>query len=133
MRLRPWVLTVAGLSFSLAISAQPPLDLVDPWKGEPVTPKGLDKRDPWLDASRKPIDNRDPWDDTLKVLPEIRDPWRDRSMEVGSAADPSDPWERNIPTAAFPPVRGGDVVRLTPRYVPKAPRVPIPTAAFPLL
>ncbi len=133
MRLRPWVLTLAGLSFSLTGAAQPPLDLVDPWKREPITPKRLDKRDPWVDTNRKNLDNRDPWDETLKVLPEIRDAWRDRSAEVGATADPGDPWDRNVPTAVFPPVGGGEVVRLTPRYVPKAPRAPVPTATFPLL
>ena len=131
MRFRSWVFTAAGLSVALHGLAQPPLDLVDPWKRTEAAPK-LDSQDPWHDPNAPKLDNRDPWNEAL--LFEIRDPWRDRSAEVAKAVTTEDPWHGDVPTAAFPPVSRSAPVA-DPARLPRlpAPRQAVPTAAFPAL
>jgi hypothetical protein len=112
--------------------AQPPLDLVDPWKRTEPAP-ALDSQDPWHDPNAPKLDNRDPWNEAL--LFEIRDPWRDRSAEVAKAVTTEDPWHATVPTAAFPPTSPSAAPVAPSVTLPRlpAPSRAVPTAAFPPL
>ncbi|MEZ4227301.1 MAG: hypothetical protein R3B13_40565 [Polyangiaceae bacterium] len=120
----------AGVLTPLSGLAQPQLDVVDPWKHEPIA--ALDPGDPWDDVGFSLPDIRDPWQgaEPAPALPELQDPWADvRSPAVAQQA---------IPTASFADLAVSSVAApssAAPRSGAPSPatrRAPVPTAAFPL-